>query len=124
MGAGLGEYLLRVLKHRAVLAEPRDLAWLLASYARDGLARVEAAGDAPSLAAVRGALEEALGVKFEGERGAAFFRSSLVQTLLLRRLFRLGALGASGFAHRSFQLARGRLALARAGAAGAFSAAL
>ncbi len=81
VGAGLIEYLLRVLKHRAVLAEPRDLAWLLASYARDGLARVEAAGDAPSLAAVRGALEEALGVKFEGDRGAAFFRSTLVQTL-------------------------------------------
>ncbi|MCY3913937.1 MAG: N-6 DNA methylase [Chloroflexi bacterium] len=80
-GAGLGEYLLRVLSHRAAIAEPRDLAWLLASYARDGLARVEAAGDAPSLAAVRGALEEALGVKFEGERGAAFFRSTLVQTL-------------------------------------------
>ena len=81
VGAGLGEYLLRVLSHRAVLAEPRDLAWLLASYARDGLARVEAAGDAPSLAAVRGALEDALGVTFEGERGAAFFRSTLVQTL-------------------------------------------
>ena len=45
------------------------------------LARVEAAGEAPSLAAVRGALEEALGVRFEGERGAAFFRSTLVQTL-------------------------------------------
>ncbi len=81
VGAGLGEYLLRVLTHRAVLAEPRDLARLLASYARDGLARVEAAGDAPSLAAVRGALEEALGVQFRGERGAAFFRSTLVQTL-------------------------------------------
>ena len=81
VGAGLGEYLLRVLSHRAVLVEPRDLAWLLASYARDGLARVEAAGDAPSLAAVRAALEEALGVRFEGERGAAFFRSTLVQTL-------------------------------------------
>ena len=47
----------------------------------NGLARVEAAGDAPSLAAVRSALEEALGVRFEGERGAAFFRSTLVQTL-------------------------------------------
>ena len=81
VGAGLGEYLLRALSHRAALVEPRDLAWLLASYARDGLARVEAAGEAPSLAAVRGALEEALGVRFEGERGAAFFRSTLVQTL-------------------------------------------
>ena len=81
IGAGLGEYLSRVLSHRAALAEPRDLAWLLASYARDGLARVEAAGDAPSLTAVRAALEEALGVRFEGEKGARFFHSTLVQTL-------------------------------------------
>ena len=81
VGAGLGEYLCRALSHRATLAEPRDLAWLLASYARDGLARVETAGDASSLGAVRSALEEALGVRFEGERGAAFFRSTLVQTL-------------------------------------------
>ena len=81
VGAGLGEYLARALSHRTALAEPRDLAWLLASYARDGLARVEAAGDAPSLKAVRSALEDALGVRFEGEKGAAFFRSTLVQTL-------------------------------------------
>ncbi len=81
VGAGLGEYLTRALSHRAALAEPRDLAWLLASHARDGLARVEAAGDAPALATVRSALEEALGARFEGERGARFFRSTLVQTL-------------------------------------------
>ena len=81
VGAGLGEYLSRALSHSASLAEPRDLARLLASYARDGLARVEANGDAPSLAAVRSALEEALGVRFEGDRGTAFFRSTLVQTL-------------------------------------------
>ena len=81
VGAGLGEYLARVLSHRASLAEPKDLAWLLASYARDGLARVEAAGDAPSLKAVRSALEDALGVRFEGEKGARFFHSTLVQTL-------------------------------------------
>ena len=81
IGAGLGEYLCRALSHRAALAEPKDVAWLLASYARDGLARVEAAGDAPSLEAVRKALEEALGVRFEGVKGARFFRSTLVQTL-------------------------------------------
>ena len=81
VGAGLAEYLARALSHRAALAEPKDLAWLLASYARDGLARVEAAGEAPALAAVRSALEEALGVRFEGAQGARFFRSTLVQTL-------------------------------------------
>ena len=81
VGPALAEYLGRALSHRATLAEPRDLARLLASYARDGLARVESSGDASSLNAVRSALEEALGVRFEGERGAAFFRSTLVQTL-------------------------------------------
>ena len=81
VGAALGEYLCRSLSHRATLTEPRDLAWLLASYARDGLARVEAAGDTSSLVAVRSALEDALGVRFEGDRGDAFFRSTLVQTL-------------------------------------------
>ena len=81
VGPGLGEYLTRVLSHAASLSEPRDVAWLLASYARDGLARVEKAGDATSLATLRQALEDSLGVKFEGDRGAAFFRSTLVQTL-------------------------------------------
>ena len=81
VGAGLGEYLCRALSYRARIAEPKDLAWLLASYARDALCRVEAAGDVPSLATVRSALEEALGVRFEGEAGTRFFRSTLVQTL-------------------------------------------
>ena len=78
VGPSLVEYLTRVLSHAASLTEPKDVAWLLASYARDGLARVERAGDA---AALREALEDSLGVRFEGDRGAAFFRSTLVQTL-------------------------------------------
>ena len=81
VGPGLVEYLTRVLSHAATLTEPRDVAWLLASYARDGLARVESAGDAAALTALREALEGSLGVRFEGARGAAFFRSTLVQTL-------------------------------------------
>ena len=81
VGPALAEYLGRALSIRASLVEPRNLAALLASYARDGLTRVEAAGEAASLTAVREALEEALGVRFEGESGAAFFRSTLVQTL-------------------------------------------
>ena len=82
VGPGLIEYLTRVLSHAASLAEPKDVAWLLASYARDGLARVERAGiDEQFLASMRSALEVSLGMKFEGERGEAFFRSTLVQTL-------------------------------------------
>ena len=81
VGPRLGEYLCRVLAYRSAIAEPKDLAWLLASYARDALARVDAAGKTPSLVAVRSALEEALGVRFEGDRGERFFHSTLVQTL-------------------------------------------
>ena len=81
IGAGLCEYLIRALSHEAAISEPKDLAWLLASYARDGLARVDAAGDTPSLDAVRSALEESLGVQFKGEKGTRFFHSTLVQTL-------------------------------------------
>ena len=81
VGAGLGEYLCRALSHPTTIVEPRDLAWLMASYARDGLARVGASEDSNSLSILRTALEDALGVRFEGERGAAFFRSTLTQTL-------------------------------------------
>ena len=81
VGAGLCEYLIRALSHQAAISEPKDLAWLLASYARDALARVEAADDPKSLDAIRSALEESLGVRFEEERGARFFHSTLVQTL-------------------------------------------
>ena len=81
-GVSLGEYLLRVMSHRATISEPRDLARLLASYARDALQRVEqAAEEEESLATIRAALEQALGMTFEGERGEGFFRSTLVQTL-------------------------------------------
>jgi hypothetical protein len=81
LGERFIEYLKRVLLHAAPLNNPRDVAFFLASYARDARARVEHAGDLPALAAVRAALEEALGMKFEAEKGEHFFRSTLVQTL-------------------------------------------
>ncbi len=74
------EYLKRVMLHAAELDEPKVVAEFLASYAREALARIEGQPGA-SMQMVRTALEEALGLKFEGERGEHFFRSSLVQTL-------------------------------------------
>lgn len=74
------EFLKRVMLHRAPLAKPEDVAWFLGSYARDARARVEAA-DVSALATIRKALEESLGIKFEGDKGEHFFRSTLVQTL-------------------------------------------
>ncbi|HEV2125172.1 MAG TPA: hypothetical protein VGW38_20675, partial [Chloroflexota bacterium] len=58
----------------------RDVAFFLASYARDANARIAHRG-LPSLTTIREALEQALGIRFEGERGEHFFRSTLVQTL-------------------------------------------
>ncbi len=74
------EYLRRVMWHAAPLTQPKDVAWFLASYARDAKARVESS-NLPALMTVRSALEEALGLKFEGEKGEHFFRSTLIQTL-------------------------------------------
>jgi hypothetical protein len=74
------EYLQRVMRHGAPIAAPEDVAWFLASYARDALAGIRDV-ELSALGAVRAALEEALGLKFEGDKGEHFFRSSLVQTL-------------------------------------------
>ncbi|MGO9201340.1 MAG: type ISP restriction/modification enzyme [Limisphaerales bacterium] len=81
LGERLSEYLKRVFLHAAPLNTPRDVAFFLGSYARDARSRVEHAGDLPALAAVRLALEEAVGMRFEAEKGEHFFRSTLVQTI-------------------------------------------
>jgi hypothetical protein len=76
----LPDFLARVMLYRAPLVQPKDVAWLLASYAREARARAE---DHPlrSFDAVKRALQESLGMRFEGEKGEHFFRSTLVQTL-------------------------------------------
>jgi len=80
-GERLAEYLTRVMLSNAPLSAPQDLANLLGCYAREARARVEDHKDLSALAAIRQALEEALGMKFTGEEGDHFFRSTLVQTL-------------------------------------------
>ncbi|MBA2732707.1 MAG: N-6 DNA methylase [Acidobacteria bacterium] len=80
--ARVSEYLKRVMLASAPLDAPEALAWFLASYARDARERMEREPSAmQSLKSVREALEQALGLKFEGEQGEQFFRSTLVQTL-------------------------------------------
>jgi hypothetical protein len=75
------EFIKRACLHAAPLTSPKDVAWFLASYARDALFRVEQQKELPALQAVRSALEDALGMKFTDEKGEHFFRSTLVQTL-------------------------------------------
>jgi len=76
-------FLRRAMLHGAPLERPEDVAWFLASYAREALASLESRTpeDPPALARVRSALEEALGLRFDDDAGEHFFRSTLVQTL-------------------------------------------
>ncbi|MBV5299110.1 MAG: N-6 DNA methylase [Rhodoferax sp.] len=83
LGDAFADFLTRVLLHNAPLADPKDLAALLASYAREARHRVEHTTDlaARQLAALQQSLESSLGVTFNADEGGHFFRSTLVQTL-------------------------------------------
>lgn len=83
LGEAFQDFLARVLQHNAPLADPKDLAALLASYAREARHRVEHATDiaAKQLEALQQSLESSLGVIFSANEGGHFFRSTLVQTL-------------------------------------------
>lgn len=70
-----------MLLHQAPLAKPEDVAFFLASYARDAMARVEEQATLPAFAELRAALQEALGLTFDGPKGEHLFRSALIQTL-------------------------------------------
>jgi hypothetical protein len=74
------DYLKRVMLQAAPLSDPKDVAWFLASYAREAKARLNRS-DLPTLEGVRTSLEEALGVHFQAVQGEIFFRSTLIQTL-------------------------------------------
>ena len=80
-GERLREFLRRAMLHNAPLTKPEDVAWFLASYAREARGRVEESANLPALEGLKNALEEALGMKFEGEKGEHFFQATLVQTL-------------------------------------------
>jgi hypothetical protein len=79
-GEDLKRFLVRVMQLPAPITDPRDLAWFLAANARDAKSRLQAAPQSV-LDSVRSELEEALGIKFEGDRGSRFFFSTFVQAL-------------------------------------------
>ncbi|HEY1377040.1 MAG TPA: hypothetical protein VGF55_09610, partial [Gemmataceae bacterium] len=80
-GDRLLDFLTRCLRRPAPLTDPKDVAWFLASYARDARGRVEHAHAHEAMATVRKALEDALGLKVTDAKGEHFFQSTLVQTL-------------------------------------------
>lgn len=73
-------FLERVLRTPAPLATPEDLAWFLASYARDALSAIEHAPGG-AVEDVAEALSATLGVGFRDAKGKHFFNSTLVQTI-------------------------------------------
>ncbi len=84
LGDPFVDFLKRCLLRPAPIAEPKAVAWFLASYAREAKSRMERAGEVPALINVQKALEQALGLSFDTakeEEGRRFFRSTLVQTL-------------------------------------------
>jgi hypothetical protein len=80
-GDRLADFLRLAALSPATLVDPKDVAWILAYYAREAKARVEDHSNLEALNSVRTGLEQALGLVFQGEKGDRFFRSSLVQTL-------------------------------------------
>ena len=76
------QFLSRALSHNAPIASAEDLARILASFAREILARLERDEDESVMRNLRGALESSLQMKFEGADGGRFFRSTLAQTIV------------------------------------------
>lgn len=81
VGGTFLDFLKRVIRRPAQLTQPKDLAWFLASYARDARTRIESAPDQPALKAIQKSLQDALGLELRNEDGDHFFRSTLIQTL-------------------------------------------
>ena len=79
-GVQLGEFLQRVMLNAAPLTRPKDVAWFLASYGREALAKLQGKPSAV-LSPIQDSLEIALGIKFTGSKGQHLFRSTLIQTL-------------------------------------------
>jgi hypothetical protein len=79
-GEGLLDFLARAMTRTAPILRPADLAADLARHAREAKRRL-AGHDISAMQPLQEAMEKTLGLHFQGDEGAAFFRSSLVQTL-------------------------------------------
>lgn len=79
---GLMSFLQHVMMSAAPISEPKDLAGILAFYAREAKRRIEQGNvNLERLQEIKADFEGALGITLEGRKGENFFRSTLVQTL-------------------------------------------
>lgn len=75
------EFLRRALLHTAPIKTIKDIAAILASYARETLEILEQNDDPKAVQNLRVSLEDALSMKFTDDHGAHFFHSTLSQTI-------------------------------------------
>jgi hypothetical protein len=100
------EFLQRCLLTSVPLARPADVAFFLASYAREALTRLEERATLPALSLLRQGMEKALGVAFDSKDGEHLFRSTLVQTLFYGVFSAWVAHSRSGGAHFDWRAAQ------------------
>jgi hypothetical protein len=81
LAIAFSEFVHRVLLHNVPLRAPEEVAFFLASYAREAMAELELHASLPAVANLREALQKALGIEFKHGEGERLFRSTLVQTL-------------------------------------------
>ncbi|MCW8306610.1 N-6 DNA methylase [Acidiphilium sp. PA] len=81
LGIRFTDFISRCLLTAAPLATPAQLAFFLASYARDSLALLDERAALPALASLRQSMEQTLELSFDAKEGEHLFRSTLVQTL-------------------------------------------
>jgi hypothetical protein len=73
-------FLARCMLHGAPLDQPRELAWLLASFAREARDLLNGV-NLHELDSLVTALEQSLGARFDGPKGTRFLHATIVQTL-------------------------------------------
>ncbi len=79
-GDALERFLQRAMLRPAPITSPEDLAWIMASYAKEALEYVEKS-PLDTLDNFKQSLEDALGIRFKDKKSEHFFHSTLVQTL-------------------------------------------
>ena len=82
VGGELCEFLARAFSYKTKITDLKDLAHSLASYAREGLMRLNTSDLEPESSKLSEELGKLIGVDFSGESGSQFFRSTLIQTLI------------------------------------------
>ena len=99
-GERLADFLKRAMLRQAQIVAPQELAWFLASYAREARARVEEGGDLPALVTTAPGARTSPRHDLRGRARRPLLPFDARPDPLLRAVCRLGILGRAARAHR------------------------